>query len=78
MCHYFSFSLLSFPPEISTSLNELPIALGICLFVGYVQAIAVDEINGFLYWGNGALIERATLKGDNTTVIIDTGKLQLN
>ena len=39
-----------------------------------MAALALDEFNGFLYWGDESTIKRAPLKGDNITVIIDIGQ----
>ena len=49
-----------------------------CFFVGRaLEATAVDEVNGFLYWGHRNTLKRATLMGDNTTDIIKMSKLHL-
>ena len=48
-----------------------------CFFVENAMSFAVDEDNGFVYWGDKHILKRATLKGDNITDIIDTGKLIL-
>ena len=44
--------------------------------------IAVDDVNGFVYWGDVTIqfgsskyvIKRATLKGDDIKVTVDAGK----
>ena len=54
----------------------------VCVFEGEVTSIAVDNVNGFVYWGDvtytfsysAYAIKRATLKGDDITVIVDAGK----
>ncbi len=54
----------------------------VCDFAGEVTSMAVDDVNGFLYWSDLSytiasekyVIKRATLKGDDITVIIDAGK----
>ena len=50
-----------------------------CFIVVDIEAIAVDEVNGFLYWSEGksrgSTIKRATLDGGNTTDIVGAGKL---
>ena len=52
--------------------------LVICFFVGESEALAVDEVNGFLYWDDEATIKRSTLKGNNVKDILDAGgKLHL-
>ena len=60
--------------------------IGCFFLVGHVRAIAVDDVNGFVYWGEtnsqfGSTrnaIKRATLKGDDITIIVDGGKLYNN
>ena len=54
----------------------------ICDIEGEVTSMAIDDVNGFVYWGDVTytlsntkyVIKRATLKGDDITVIIDAGK----
>ena len=45
-----------------------------CLFF-LEKAIAVDEINGFMYWHGDGLIKQATLNGTYTK---DIAKCKLN
>ena len=42
---------------------------------GTVYALALDELNGFMYYCNTGIgiIKRATLKGENITDILDLG-----
>ena len=54
----------------------------VCDFAGEVTSIAVDDVNYFVYWGDVTwtvlypkyAIKRATLNGDDITVIVDAGK----
>ena len=62
---------------VSIWLGELIMVLVDCFFVENAMSFAVDEDNGFVYWGDKHILKRATLKGDNITDIIDTGKLLL-
>ncbi len=67
---------LMFFVEWSTSLDSLIIVSVDCFFVGSaLEAMAVDEVYGFLYWGQGNTLKRATLMGDNTKDIIKMSKL---
>ena len=43
------------------------------LFV--VSAIALDEYNGFIYWGDNSIIKQATLSGTYLKDVFDTSKL---
>ena len=68
-----------------TSLYELFIVFVVCEFEGVVTSIAVDDVNGFVYWGDVTFestsskktIKRATINGDDITVIVDAGKLRI-
>ena len=53
--------------------NLIDYLLVICFFVGESDALAVDEVNGFLYWNDEGTIKRSTLKGNNAKDILDTG-----
>ena len=46
--------------------------------VGVTRSVAVDEVNGFVYFGqDGGNIRQVTLDGSSTKVIFSTGKLNL-
>ena len=50
-----------------------------CVCVGYAESVAVDEVNGFAYFGHsGGNITQVTLNGSSTKIIISTGKLNLH
>ena len=44
------------------------------MFEGYIWAIEVDEVNGFIYWDENGQIKRTNLDGSNTKVIVKGGK----
>ena len=49
-----------------------------CVSVGTSRSVAVDEVNGFVYFGhNGGNITQVTFEGSSTKVIISIGKLNL-
>ena len=49
-----------------------------CVSVGVTRSVAVDEVNGFVYFGHDSgNITRVTLDGSSTKVIFSTGKLNL-
>ena len=49
-----------------------------CVSVGDAESVAVDEVNGFVYFGHsGGNITRVTLDGSSTKDIFSTGKLNL-
>ena len=45
------------------------------LFV--VRAVAVDEVNGFMYWSDGALIKQSTLDGTYIKDVVRAGKCNI-
>ena len=44
------------------------------MFEGYMWAIEVDDMHGFIYWGENGQIKRTTLDGSSTKVIVTGGK----
>ena len=49
-----------------------------CVSVGVTRSVAVDEVNGFVYFGHDhGSITQMTLDGSSTKVIISKGKLNL-
>ena len=44
------------------------------MFEGYMWAIEVDDMHGFIYWGESGQIKRTTLDGSSTKVIVTGGK----
>ena len=49
-----------------------------CVSVGDAESVAVDEVNGFAYFGlHGGNVTQVTLNGSSTKVILSTGKLNL-
>ena len=44
------------------------------VFVGNNWAVAVDNVNGFVYWTEFGKIRRTTFDGHNTKIVFDTGK----
>ena len=48
-----------------------------CVYVGTSRSFAVDEVNGFVYFGQGGNIRQVTLDGSSTKDILSTGKLKL-
>ena len=49
-----------------------------CVSVGDPLSVAVDEVNGFVYFGHGSgSITQVTLDGSSTKQILFTGKLNL-
>ena len=49
-----------------------------CLSVGNPLSVAVDEVNGFVYFGHDSgNITQMTLDGSSTKDIFSTGKLNL-
>ncbi len=62
------------------------VVMVVCDFAGEVTSIAVDDVNDFVYWGDitwtfrspNFAIKRATLKGDDITVIVNAGKSHIS
>ena len=49
-----------------------------CVTVGVARSVAVDEVNGFVYFGHDSgSITQVTLDGSSTKHILSTGKLNL-
>ena len=44
------------------------------VFEGYIWAIEVDDVHGFIYWGENGQIKRTTLDGSSTKVIVAGGR----
>ena len=42
-----------------------------------VFAVAVDEDNGYQYWGHITLIKQSTLDGTDIKDVVDAGKLNI-
>ena len=50
-----------------------------CVSVGIARSVAVDEVNGVVYFGHdGGSIRQMTLNGSSTKHIFSTGKLNLH
>ena len=50
-----------------------------CVSVGVAVSVAVDEVNGFVYFGHDhGNITQVTLNGSSTKHIFSTGKLNLH
>ena len=50
-----------------------------CVYVGTSRCVAVDEVNGFVYFGHdGGSITQMALGGSSTKDIFYTGKLNLH
>ena len=46
------------------------------LFVD-VDAMAADEVNGFIYWSEGYNIKQSTLNGNYIKSVVDAGKFNM-
>ena len=44
------------------------------VFEGYIWAVGVDDVHGFVYWGDYGQIKRTTLDGSHKKVIVKGGK----
>ena len=50
-----------------------------CVSVGTARAVAVDEVNGFVYFGQeDSIIRRVKLDGSSIEQIFSAGKLHLH
>ena len=47
------------------------------MFEGDIHGIAVDDVNGLVYWRNIGIIEYTTLDGSSKKIVIKTGKLSV-
>ena len=44
------------------------------VFEGYIWALGVDDVHGFIYWGENGQIKRTTVDGSNIKVIVKGGQ----
>ena len=49
-----------------------------CFSVGYARSVAVDEVNGFVYFGDSSRVTQVTCDGSSTKINFSTGKLNLH
>ena len=47
------------------------------MFEGGIHGIAVDDVNGLVYWRDLGIIKYTTLDGSSIKAVIKTGKLNV-